>query len=75
MTRIYLKEKFEGESSFNIQIYLRTYGIWARQRKVPMKIESDDKGAYVEFTNEEDAILFKLTVWQFTTRNAKIVFL
>jgi hypothetical protein len=73
MIRIYLSEKFQKASSFEVQLYLRTYAIWSKQRKIAMKMESDDKGAYIEFESEEDATLFKLTVWNYNARSNLVV--
>jgi len=50
----------KDKSSREVQILLREIEIWSRQRKLNLKVDSDQKGIFILFEQPDDATLFSL---------------
>jgi len=65
MTSINLGERLDHVPYSEVKLYLQLYRIWGRQKKINIIFDMSEKGSYAFFDTPEDALLFKLTVFQY----------
>jgi hypothetical protein len=71
MHMVDLTEKMKDASFEDMTLYYKLFKLWAMQRKVTIELLTNEKGHYAYFTDPMDAMLFKLTVYNFDTGRRK----